>query len=993
MKITDSGKKKYSEIKRLIRYAMSERQLVLFVGAGASKDAGMPLWSEVILQIENKLSFENDRDMIDDLVIPQYYCIAHGRKEYTQLMHEIFCHNKKLHPTDIHDAIIRFGTETIVTTNYDHLIELAAENKGEFLNVVSQDSDLPYRKAGRELIKMHGDFEHDNFVLMEDDFLHYHKNFKLIENYVKSLIGTKTVLFIGYSLNDPDVKHIFSWVKEILNEHFQNAYLISTGRTANKNEIDYYRNLGINIIYSTELFDEDLIKYDDHSCQLLETLNYLLDSEEKEQGIVDSLYENLKPFVSLKYAYRKYIERAFNRLRNTINKGISLRVDDDDYVVILDSHALNEDEEFLKELNRAIDRESTDQKVLKITEIFRKSIVRGTNKIVHEGIRTQYDRKEITDKYTVPEWIKAIYYFDYKKLYQIKEYNSNILSESNPELYLQQAYLCAFLGDYLSAYSCLNNSVKYFYNKRDYSWYFISLWNKRNISKVITSDYMYNFSIPQDIKEAIKSDYETIDLDKTLQSIPDLGNDNNQFLRDLKEFKFASDLFYDVVSNSMKASTQAKETYIVFTGMPAYEKIRQLVYDYYRYGMFNFLIVDRYRENNDIFDLFVRSILASISAPDKDTPDESIFGNSGNVHVDSLNDKDIHLILRYTESGKLRKLINEFNISVLEVDDNGREYLLSLIENAPSIVHSNQFQGNDIFWRIICIIAHTSIDEEFAFSVINALVSLEKKEYINNRSNCIEKLINSMYSQELYKSQELCETVKSLISTLITIALDNKNCLQYYHSSILNLIAFCEKGNNQYDDEASIKQILSEDYYSLLAAMYNNCAEKVQIIIKEEFENWKCPDSERGYRVYSELVLAGINEPDKVTEDRALSFLDDYNEQKRKNREKGIRTFPDSILENDLLNLYLSKKLIDVDRLRDIIFKGEDLLAKWLMDEEGFDYNDFSLSWLNHCSPSLLKKIAGKNKVRESIIKVYKEKYSSEYIDEKIHETIVKYFI
>lgn len=276
MKLTDTGKKKYAETKRLIRNTMQERQLVLFVGAGASVSSGMPLWDQSVLQIVEKLDFENGNEKPDNLLIPQYYYNARGRKEYTQLMREIFHYNDKLYPGDVHDAIIRFDTDTIITTNYDHLIEQAAENNGEFLYVISQDSDLPYKKAGKELIKMHGDFEHDNFVLKEDDYLHYHTNFKLIENYVKSLIGTKTVLFIGYSLGDPDVKHIFSWVKEILDEHFQRAYLIVTGRKASQNEIEYFRHLGVNIIYATELFDENDIPINNQSEQLLQTLNYFL---------------------------------------------------------------------------------------------------------------------------------------------------------------------------------------------------------------------------------------------------------------------------------------------------------------------------------------------------------------------------------------------------------------------------------------------------------------------------------------------------------------------------------------------------------------------------------------------------------------------------------------------------------------------------------------------------------------------------------------------
>lgn len=777
MQTTDYGEKKYTETKRLIRNAMRERQLVLFVGAGASVDSGMPLWSQAIMQIVEKLGLENDRDKLDNLIIPQYYYNARGRKEYTQLMREIFHYNDKLYPGDVHDAIIRLDTDTIITTNYDHLIEQAAESNGEFFYVVSQDSDLPYRKAGKELIKMHGDFEHDNFVLKEDDYLHYHKNFKLIENYVKSLIGTKTVLFIGYSLGDPDVKHIFSWVKEILDEHFQRAYLIATGRKASQNEIEYFRHLGVNIIYATELFSENDISFDNHRDQLLQTLNYFLDNEEKQRGIVDSLYDNLKPFVGLNYTYRKYIVRAFNRLRSKINEDITLRIENDNYVVHSDTHALKEDRDFLEELERAIDGKSKDQKVEHIAEVLGKSAVRGINRVNTEESKDYSGPKVFPDKETNPEWIEAVRNFDFKKLHELKEFNSKILSESKPELYLQQAYICSFLGDYLSAYYCLDNAVNYFYRKREYAWYFISLWNKKNIAQIIQVDFMYNCRLPQDIKESIKNDYETIDLDKTLQTIPDLGNDNNQFLRDLKDFKFASDLFYDVVSNSMKASTQAKETYYIFAGLPAYEEMRHLVYDYYRYGTFNCLMVDRYRENNEIFNLFVRSIFASVSAPDKDNSVESVFGSSGNIHADCLNATDIHLILRYIAADKLRKLIKEFSINVVEVDESGRDYLKELIENIAPVFDLDLYHGNDIFWRFICFVSHTKIDEDLSAAILRTLTGLPEAEYWKNIRDSLNEYVNSIYTQNLYNNAEVCENAKALINTLIGIRSYSRKCL------------------------------------------------------------------------------------------------------------------------------------------------------------------------------------------------------------------------
>lgn len=66
---------------------------------------------------------------------------------------------------------------------------------------------------------------------------------------MKSLIGTKVVLFVGYSFNDSDIKQIFSWSKDIHHGDFQRAYLIESGKEYDSNEVDYYENFGINVLY------------------------------------------------------------------------------------------------------------------------------------------------------------------------------------------------------------------------------------------------------------------------------------------------------------------------------------------------------------------------------------------------------------------------------------------------------------------------------------------------------------------------------------------------------------------------------------------------------------------------------------------------------------------------------------------------------------------------------------------------------------------------
>ena len=986
-----SGEKKYAETKQLIRTAMQERQLVLFIGAGASVNSGMPLWVEAVSQIAKKLNV--DIEKLDYLVIPQYYYNARGRKEYTQLMREIFRYNDKLYPNAIHDAIMRFGADTVITTNYDHLIEQAAENNGEFLYVVSQDSDLPYRKAGKELIKMHGDFEHDNFVLKEDDYLHYHKNFKLIENYVKSLIGTKTVLFIGYSLGDPDVKHIFSWVKEVLEEHFQRAYLIATGRTENQNEIEYYKHLGVNIIYAMDFFGEGEIQIQDHSTQLLQTLNYFLKDEEKEKGIIDSVYSNLKPFIDLNYTYEKYISNAFTRLRSKINEKISLSIDKDNYIVSSSWNISEEETAFLKGLENAFDGETKDHKIQCVAEVLKKSNIRGIYRPIVEDGKDNHKFTEIHDRESDPKWIEAITKFDFQTLNDLKEYNFKILSESKPELYLQQAYICSFLEDYLSAYYCLDNAVNYFYRKREYAWYFISLWNKKNIAQIIQFDFRYKLKLSQDIIETIRNDYESINLEKTLETVPDLGNENNLFLRDLKDFKFASDLFYDVVSNSMKVNDQAKNSYIIFTGLPAYEKMRQLVYDYYRYGICNCLMVDRYRENNEIYNLFARSIFTSVSAQDRDISTESVFGNSGNVHADTLTATDIHLILRYIDTSNLRKLFNEFAIKIVKIDESGEEYLKTLVGKINSVFTLNLEQSKDIFWRFVCFVSHTKINEELAIFILQTLSNILQVEYIQNIRDSLIGFVNSMYSQNLYDNAVVCEAANTLISFLVNLVSDSKDYLYYNKEVIRSLIFFCEAGNVLFDDETAIQKILTEDYYSLLALIYRGSTDKVKKKIEAIIEKWKCPNTLDGYLTYADCVLAGIIGPDQTVESKALDYLIDQNEKKKKELENGIQIQYSDNLESHLLNLYLSNMFIDVERLKDIILSGDNEFDKWLVNLEWYDYSRFDLTWLKRCYVSLLKKLADNKTIRDAIVSIYKEKYSSEYIDNKTSEIIIKYFV
>ena len=65
---------------------------------------------------------------------------------------------------------------------------------------------------------MHGDINDiKNVVLKEDDYLNYSKSHELIEMFIKSLLFDKTFLFVGYSLNDNNLKLIMSYINYMAN--------------------------------------------------------------------------------------------------------------------------------------------------------------------------------------------------------------------------------------------------------------------------------------------------------------------------------------------------------------------------------------------------------------------------------------------------------------------------------------------------------------------------------------------------------------------------------------------------------------------------------------------------------------------------------------------------------------------------------------------------------------------------------------------------------
>ncbi|WQV99867.1 SIR2 family protein [Helicobacter pylori] len=245
-----------------IRKAHNENYLSIFAGAGISAESKLPKWGDLINELQKRLYGETKKNE-DYLVLAEKFYNQFGESFYYQTLKSLIPDSTK--KNDLHLGIVRLNIKNLITTNWDNLFEQAINEEGRFFNIIKSDKDIGSSTGFAKFIKMHGSLDENNIVFKEQDYLEYSKHFPLIENYIKGVFSTDTVILLGYSLSDQNVKQIISWV----NSHSKSVkpiYFIKTAKEFDRIEFEFYKNKNIHILYTQELFEkkghyEELLRF------------------------------------------------------------------------------------------------------------------------------------------------------------------------------------------------------------------------------------------------------------------------------------------------------------------------------------------------------------------------------------------------------------------------------------------------------------------------------------------------------------------------------------------------------------------------------------------------------------------------------------------------------------------------------------------------------------------------------------------------------------
>jgi hypothetical protein len=208
-----------------IRELAQDRKLIPFIGAGFSIPLGLPAWSELIRRLAVQLDWDPDVFMQSGnnnyLQLAEYYVL---KKSIGELRYELSkglqIDINKLKSSEAHKLLTEISTKAIYTTNYDEGIENAFELYKKKFSVIRNINDLKNAKENATLIyKFHGDFiNDDSLVLTETSYFDRMQFEAPLDIRLRSDILDNTLLFLGYSLSDINIRTIFYKLSKINKE-------------------------------------------------------------------------------------------------------------------------------------------------------------------------------------------------------------------------------------------------------------------------------------------------------------------------------------------------------------------------------------------------------------------------------------------------------------------------------------------------------------------------------------------------------------------------------------------------------------------------------------------------------------------------------------------------------------------------------------------------------------------------------------------------------
>lgn len=251
-----------SKLEQIKQY-MAKRRVTAFIGAGFSLNAEMPshvkmkTWTQLREDFLDKLYGDNaeakKEDVNDVVQLASLIDAEFKRNELDEIL-EAALPDKLIRPGKLHRMLVRLKWRDILTTNYDTLIERAAEEEIQEYQLVTNKETLLYQPSPR-IIKLHGSFPNIRpYIMTKEDYRKYPIEHPEMVNTARQCFLESLMCLIGFSGDDPNFQSWLGWLRDVIGrDRICPTYLVTFKKGFHDAEKSLMAQLGIDIINLAEI--------------------------------------------------------------------------------------------------------------------------------------------------------------------------------------------------------------------------------------------------------------------------------------------------------------------------------------------------------------------------------------------------------------------------------------------------------------------------------------------------------------------------------------------------------------------------------------------------------------------------------------------------------------------------------------------------------------------------------------------------------------------
>jgi hypothetical protein len=209
-----------------------EHDLVIFAGAGISTENRVVFPYTLYDDVKAELGIAADKPIQFSTLMERYCNQPDGRALLLQKIKKRFDYVSAF--PELYRIATRFHKElatlhfidTIITTNWDDFFEREC---GAIPFVMAQDFAF-WNTEGRKVFKIHGSISNYGSIIATDtDYRKCRKSLRdgILGATLKHIIGTKTIVYVGYSFADSDFNQIFRFLREEMGTVVPNSYMVT----------------------------------------------------------------------------------------------------------------------------------------------------------------------------------------------------------------------------------------------------------------------------------------------------------------------------------------------------------------------------------------------------------------------------------------------------------------------------------------------------------------------------------------------------------------------------------------------------------------------------------------------------------------------------------------------------------------------------------------------------------------------------------------------